>query len=85
MLESTIIVNYIEIDENHFGVKIIIDNKNANTQFGLCEFLNEMEYLGIPSSTINRNNDLIFVFDNGTDLIILEREIKRFAKQYSIG
>ena len=84
MSKKSIDIEYESVGENEFIVNIFVDNKNQNLSFGLCEFENEMEYLGFATKLVDIDGKSGFLFSKTINKEMLEREIKRFAAHYDI-
>ena len=79
-----IIVKYNVMSNDELFVSMFIGNENVSLKFGLCEFVNEMEYLGVKTRFLNSGGECGFVFDSNIGKSFLEREIENFAQRYNI-
>lgn len=84
MGKKSIVIVYESVGKDEIIVNILVENKNENFSFGLCEFENEMEYLGYKTKLVDMEGKSGFLFDKNINKEMLEREIKRFASHYSI-
>lgn len=84
MNNSSIEIKYSLIGNGNVFVSIFVNGKDANFQFGLCEFANEMEFIGIKTKFEKIQSQSGFTFSETVDTVLLEREIKAFATRFKI-
>ncbi len=85
MNNKPINIEYHVLKNNDFILNILVDNANEDLSFCLCEFENEMEYLGFKTKFTKTEGKEGFIFDKDVDRDALEREIRRFATHYDIA
>ena len=82
MSKESILINFYEANSESLIVNIVINDKNENFSFGICEFENEMELLDFPTKLGCINEVSGFIFDRDIDKELLKKVIERFAIKY---
>lgn len=84
MNELNVDIKYKTIGQGKVHVSIFIDGEDVNLHFGLCEFDNEMAYIGIDAKCETIESQFGFTFLESVNRQLLEREIKAFITRYNI-
>ncbi|MBQ8167556.1 MAG: hypothetical protein IJZ96_11080, partial [Lachnospiraceae bacterium] len=67
-----------EYSDTHRFVVVKREDKNLYMEMGLCQFIDEMEYWGMPTKGGVLNGEAGYVFSQSIDIEDIKMEIERF-------
>lgn len=84
MLKRKVDIIYEDYDEDYYFVTFFKDNINICIEFGICEFVEEMNHWGFLTKSAEKRNMSGFIVSKKDSKDDINFEIERFIRRYKI-
>lgn len=83
-MNANIDIFVYEYDDTNMFIVVKRKNDNLYMDMGICQFIDEMEYWGMPTKGGALNGEAGYVFSKSIEIEDIKMEIERFVVHNSI-